>query len=235
MILNTDVAIKEKLNLYEIVANEIEKSILADSLSVGEKFPSEAQIAEKFNVSRNIIREAYKILQERGLLCIRNGDGAYVTRPDKDILIKDISRFVQMNNHGIGDFYEIRYILETAAVGIAAERITEINIRKLKDIIEQMALSSKDSERWSMLDLDFHNLIVKSTGNELLYSMYKPLAVVLKNIFAQSFSLEGAKEKGLEAHQKIYECFVRRDAVCAVECMREHLETSKFNIMQIID
>ncbi|MBS7262134.1 MAG: FadR family transcriptional regulator [Eubacteriales bacterium] len=233
MNLNEDMAIKEKPNLYEIVANRIEKSILADSSSVGEKFPSEAQIAEKFKVSRNVVREAYKILQERGLLYIRNGDGAYVTRPNKNVLIKDINRFIQMNNAGISELYQVRFILEIAAVGIAVETISEENLAKLADIIGQMeAVCLHDKELWSSLDLDFHNLIVKSTGNELLYAMYKPLAVVLKNIFAQNFLIDGAKEKGLQEHKKVYRCFVNKDAAGAVECMRQHLKASKLDILR---
>ncbi len=234
MDIGSDFTIKENTNLYIIVANKLENIILNDSDWVGEKFPSEAQIAEKFSVSRNVVREAYKILQERGLLYIRNGDGAYVTCPDKNVIIQDINRFIQMNDAGISDLYQVRYILETAAVGLAVETISQTNIDKLADIISQMESSMNDIEKWSTLDLDFHSLIVKSTNNELLYTMYKPFAVVLKNVFAQSFSVSGAKENGLIAHKNIYNCFVNTDAKGAVEHMRKHLNTSKLDIMKII-
>ena len=64
-----------KVNLYEQIADRLETWILANSFEGQKKLPSEQALADEFCVSRNVIREALKLLKERGLVDSRNGTG----------------------------------------------------------------------------------------------------------------------------------------------------------------
>ena len=75
-----------RVNLYEQIAGRLEEWILAHNFKEQEKLPSEQALAEEFNVSRNVVREALKLLKERGLVDSRNGTGSYVTKPDVENL-----------------------------------------------------------------------------------------------------------------------------------------------------
>ena len=66
----------ERVNLYESIANNLEEMILNDSSQIGQKLPSEQTMAANFGVSRNVIREALKILKERQLITLHIGEGA---------------------------------------------------------------------------------------------------------------------------------------------------------------
>ena len=115
----------KKNNLYESIADTIEAMILDDTLKVGERLPSEAAMAESFGVSRNIIREAMKILKERHLVELRNGDGARVVKPDSSSLKDVVNRMVIMGSLSLSEIYELREALEVSAAGLAAGRRTE--------------------------------------------------------------------------------------------------------------
>ena len=68
-------------NLYETVADKLEESIMSNSALVGTKLPPEQTVAENYGVSRNVVREAFKTLHERGIIEVKNGEGAYVSKP----------------------------------------------------------------------------------------------------------------------------------------------------------
>ena len=128
----------EKSNKHEIVAAALEEAILKGELKVGEKLPSENSLATQFGVSRNIIREALRDIQARGLLEVKNGAGSYIARPTSTDLGDMLNRLVALSDSAIKDYYEIRFALEVKACEIAAQRATDEDILELEKIIEKM-------------------------------------------------------------------------------------------------
>src|SRR5690349_10707602 len=106
----------ERRPLSERVASEIEESIITGTFRVGSQLPSEQRLADQFGVSRNVVREAFKVLRERGLIEIQNGSGAYVRRPDSGITSDALGRYIRLMGAetSIEALYETRRILEGA-------------------------------------------------------------------------------------------------------------------------
>ena len=223
----------KKVNLYEIIADEIEKQILSDTIQIGEKLPAEQQLADSFRVSRNVVREAFKILKERGLLKIRNGEGAYIASPKPKALSQMVNRIVSLNRGEILNMYEMRCVMETGAVKLAVTRIKENEICRLEEIVEKMKTVS-EAEAWGQLDMDFHTLIVGSTGNDLISSFYIPVLNVLREIFVLNYEVPGARRHGLDSHVKIIAAFRASDVQLAVSVMEEHVQASKKDILTIV-
>lgn len=73
-------------NLYTNIVDNIEEAIKNGELNEGTKLPSERAMAERYDVSRNVIREAYKILKEKGLVDIYSGKGAFVSKPKANVI-----------------------------------------------------------------------------------------------------------------------------------------------------
>ena len=71
----------KKTNMYETIADKLEEMILTDAISIDEKLPSEQTLATSFGVSRPVIREALMLLNARGLISQKNGEGNYVSQP----------------------------------------------------------------------------------------------------------------------------------------------------------
>lgn len=224
-----DVSVIKKSNLYESIADTIEKMILNDSLKVGEYLPSEASMAENFGVSRNIIREAMKILKERHLVELRNGESARVIRPDADSLNEVILRMVTMGSISLKEIYEMRRSLEVTAAGLAAQRATEEQIAGLYNIISDMGKNKEDRDKWINLDLLYHAELAKSTGNPLFYEFIKPLSSALEIIFDKGRRAPGALEKSIMLHTEIVRAIEAHDVSGAEAKMREHLRQSSLD------
>src|SRR5262249_45389122 len=94
--------------LPEMVAGEIETAIIEGTFAVGGQLPSEQQLANQFGVSRNVVREAFKFLKERGLIEIMNGSGAYVKHPSYTPTSDALGRYIRLlgAHESIVDLYE---------------------------------------------------------------------------------------------------------------------------------
>lgn len=221
----------KRTNLYEMIADQIEEKLMDDTSLIGERLPSEQSVADSFHVSRNIVREAFKILRERGLIDVRNGEGVFIAKPEPQMLSKIIKRIVLMDGADFKDLYELRYALETTACKLAIRRISQEQIQTLQKILNEMEQNIENQEAWAKYDLDFHKLIVKASNNELLYSFYKPILSSLREIFSTAWEFPGAKEKGRESHKRIMEAFLSRDESQAIKYLEEHLMISQENIL----
>ena len=215
-------------HLYDTVATQMEQMILNETLKIGEKLPPEKILAEKFGVSRNILREALKTLKERGLIEVKTGDGVYVAKPETDILKDMVSRLMVFSNITIKDLFEFRLTLEVTACGLAAERAAEEEIKKLEDIVEMMKIHFDDVDKWAIEELDFHYTIAKATKNPLFYSFISPISSLLINaVFTKGRNKSDAKAAGIEGHIEIIEAIKSRDRKSAENAMIKHLERSR--------
>src|SRR5436190_7356616 len=106
----------ERKRLPEQVAGEIEEAIIGGTFGVGSQLPSEQNLADQFGVSRNVVREAFKFLKERGLIEIHNGSGAYVCQPSGEATSNALGRYIRLlgAESSISALYEARRTLESA-------------------------------------------------------------------------------------------------------------------------
>jgi len=85
----------KKTNLYEQIADCLEQEIIHSETEI-EKLPSEKDLSIQFNVSKTAIREALKVLKERGLITSKNGEGSFVTKPGMSNISDSLNRIVQL-------------------------------------------------------------------------------------------------------------------------------------------
>ena len=124
-----------RVNLYEQIADHIEKQILISGSAEwkeGERLPSEQELAGQFAVSRNVIRETIKVLKERGLVDPRNGVGAVITKPDQQKLSSMIYRYVLLQEMDPEEIYDVRCLLEVYSAQLAAERVDEEGLSRMR-------------------------------------------------------------------------------------------------------
>lgn len=224
----------KRTNLYEEVADKIEYLMIDGTLQVGTKLPSEQTMADNFHVSRNVVREAYKTLRERGLILLKNGEGAYVVQPEPSMVSTVLQRMLALKSVDFNDLYELRNALEENACKLFIRNITDEKLNTLKNIYNEMKKNMDNKEVWVQLDLDFHRYIVKATDNEVFYNFYKPILAALRYIFTSAWEVPGAKEKGLHAHEMLLNAFKAGDEKAAADCMEKHLSDSLYDINYFI-
>ena len=213
-------------HLYDEVATEIEKMVLNETLKVGDKLPPEKNLAENFGVSRNILREALKTLKERGLIEVKTGDGVYIAKPSTDVFRDIVNRLIVLGDISMMDLFEFRLAIEVKACGLAAENISEEEIKKLQGIIDLMRMEIDDLEKWAEAELQFHLSIAQASRNKLFYSFISPISNLLFDLFIKGRQNPDAKIEGLEGHVSIVKSLKTKDKKIAEEAMKKHLEHS---------
>ncbi|MDD3173380.1 MAG: FadR/GntR family transcriptional regulator [Herbinix sp.] len=151
--------------LYKNVAREIETKI--KDKEVGTKLPSERELAVTYGVSRNVLREALKLLSEKGLLKIMPGKGIYVAADDKQKFTNRLEDYLLRNDSSLLDFVEVRQTLELAVFQKAVDRATQEDIKVLENIYQEMENSRNNISKFNKLDMQFHIQLANCSKNTI--------------------------------------------------------------------
>ena len=199
-VLNLGEALNKK-PLYEQIADSIEEAIIYNSEQAS-KLPSEMALAGQFGVSRTIIREALKLLQARGLVEIRVGGGAYITKPESKDISELLLRIVQMDHE----------------------------ISGLEAQVDMMEESMSDLQKRIDMDCEFHCLIARYSGNRMLSLLVESMTGVLRKFIITGIRSKGGNADGIYHHREIIKALRTRDAEAAAEALTIHLDRSWANV-----
>jgi GntR family transcriptional repressor for pyruvate dehydrogenase complex len=216
--------------LPEQVASQIEEMILNESRVPDDKLPSERELSARMGVSRNVVREATRVLLSRGLVEIRPGNGTYIRALSSSDASKPIGRLLRLRSgNTFGRLHEVRGTLEVEIAGLAAERATPEDIQRLEQALEGQQLNSDDPEKFTRFDLEFHSALAAATHNELYSLLLEPITDLLLEfrLAAYEFDKHHAVEGGLNHHQLLLDTVRAGDAEEARQVMRDHLNQTK--------
>lgn len=205
--------------LYQKVADRIVNMIESGSYPPGTRLPGERELAERFEVSRVVIREAEISLEAIGRVEIKVGSGVYVREPEAGLgqTLPNISAF---------ELTQTRLLFESESAALAATLITDEQITELEDTIARMGRASHDSPDGDEADRDFHMLIAKATGNaanvfimENLWKMRTEVEDVRKVYSA--VCVEDSQHR-VDEHSEILNGLRSREPELARKAMRQH-------------
>lgn len=157
------------------LAATIESAIVSKGWPVGEILGSEAELIERYGVSRSVLREAIRILESRWVARMRPGPGGglVVTAPDPGA-VKDTTRlYLDFQGVRASHLYQVWTALELAAVAELAESIDEAGVDRLRRLIaDEAEMLDRDPqaaiELWMSQNLNLHSEIARQTGNPAL-------------------------------------------------------------------
>jgi len=226
-------AIDYKINrthLYEQIAQILENAIIKPDSGMAEKLPSEQALADKFGVSRTVVREALKLLKERGLIELRNGEGSYITKPGSDTVSNAIQRIIHTDGISIDDVYNMRIILEVASCRLAALNASQEDLEKVQLILSEMESRKLDLPVRIGLDADFHIAIAHASRNRLLGMFVETMTALLTDVIGRGIQVPGGNEDGLMRHRSVLEAIRTGDPDTAENAIRDHLDVSRRNV-----
>src|SRR4051812_24661291 len=143
--------------LSEQVVAELERTIMEEFPEPGTRLPKEAELADRFRVSRIVIREAMKILEDRGVVEVRAGRGTITMAPTPERvktallrLFRDqpIPTLAEMEH-----MLELREVLEETVAGLAAVRATEADLQRISTAVAEMGATGSSTEETIEADL----------------------------------------------------------------------------------
>jgi DNA-binding FadR family transcriptional regulator len=226
--LETDLVLARE-SFPELIANKLEEMIIDGTFKVEQKLPSEQSLAGDFGVSRPVIREAMKILKERGLIIQKNGEGTFICEPDSGLVTDTINRIIHLRKIDVSDIYSVRINLETMAAAQAAVKATEQEFDELQSINDHMRENKNDVEKRAQDDVLFHRKIAQLSGNPLLEIFVESMAALLVRVVKYTLDNKVGNEEGIDYHDRIVRVLRTRDAEKAKKVVRLHLESSQQN------
>lgn len=155
--------------LVEQTAEQLQELIRAGTWPVGERIPSEPQLASQLGVGRSTVREAVRALAHIGLLSVRAGDGTRVRQRDEVTAVLERRLGIE---DGV-DILEVRAILEGGAARLAARRRTPADLDRLRACLagRERAWEAEDVTTWVSADLEFHLAVVEAAHNPVLSTL----------------------------------------------------------------
>ena len=224
--------------VFEQVANQIEKRILSGELRSGDRLPTERDLAEQFHASRTAVREAMKILAQKGLVEMRPGRGTIVIDGAPEAMQHSIGLVMKLKLGEVGgsdNLVEVREILETEIAALAAARATEKEIAAMQEAVRVMDECLNDANAFIAADNQFHQALAKATQNTLILILVDSIVNPLSEQRKQIFDVQGGPERGQFHHKRILESIMRRDPVGARAAMRAHLRQVREDVRAFTD
>lgn len=205
--------------LYERVAAEVRSSLASGQYRLGDRIPSERDLAQQYKVSRPTIREAIFALEADGLVEVRTNSGVYVVGLDPtDTLSAE---------GGVGGFevLEARRLIESQVAALAATLIDETTIARLRTLVRKMERSNLMAAE--VADREFHIEIARATGNSALEMTVATLWDARSRSPQYSLLTEKVRSAGVapreSEHSRIVDAFAANDPSAARDAMWDHL------------
>jgi DNA-binding FadR family transcriptional regulator len=205
----------QRLSAAEAVFNALRTEIESGQLKVGAKLSSEAALAQRYGVSRSVVREALRSCTALGLTVTKTGKGTFV-------VANQVAKDLVLGAYSARDLTEARPHIEVPAAGLAAQRRTAGELEELREFVAAM-IAEDDPEAWVSLDSSFHAAIARASGNKVFESVVADIRDALAH---QSETLNMMADRQLASdreHQRILQAIETGDAAAARAAMADHL------------
>ncbi|MGN8158889.1 FCD domain-containing protein [Salinisphaera sp. SWV1] len=236
---------------YQLIGQCVAAEIDRGDFVAGQRLPTEREYAEKFGVSRTVVREAFIMLELSGRIEVRRGSGIYVCDGAAAAGISASGTPVRCygENADIGPFelLSARQVIESAVASMAAQLITKPDIKRLQSLLdsERRALDDPKSDQPTHAEADdadraFHLGIAQATQNTLLHETVVGLwdqrhrSPMWQRLHAHILDFS-YRDKWLSDHEHILAQLRKRAAEPARDAMWQHLEHVKTTLFEHSD
>lgn len=201
-------------------------------IPIGAKIETESELAQRFNVSRNTIREAVKILVSKGILDVRRGSGTFVISSST---IEDdplrLSRYEDKFQLAV-ELFDVRIMLEPEIAASAAKNATDGEIAEMFRLCNEIELLHRSGKDTLKKDIELHTLIAKGGKNRVVEELIPLIASAVYT--SMNVTNRQLVEQGIEAHKNIVDAIARRDQNGAKCAMIEHFTCNRRMILDIL-
>lgn len=210
----------------QAIQERIKDWILELGLRSGDPMPTESELHEHLNVSRNSTREALKALQALGIVEIRHGFGMYVgdcsLEPFTDALIFRGRKSIRGDRRELREIVDLRQALEAGLINLLVDTIDEDALARLRARLEQLEAHAGQGELGDAADRAFHDELYAPLGNQLMSQLLRVFWDVYHDL---SHELPSVTENGsgiVAEHREIYDAVAARDAPRAMAAVHKH-------------
>lgn len=214
-------------SLTDRIVSQVEALIGDESLKPGDRLPSERELAVLLNVSRPSVREAVRMLEARGRLAVRHGQGVFVLQRPTE---RELRRALRDTDVTMNEIFAMREVLEVPAGCWAAERITAAQLADLRATLDHMSnlIDAPATPIDALADLDatFHLGVAAAAGNRFLAQTSGVLTELLLSGMETTLRIPGRPEQSRRDHEAIYAALAAHDPPAVRRAVRAHIRAA---------
>ncbi len=216
----TAIGFLRSTSLTSLVQEEILRMILSGELDAGAQV-KEYAISDRLGVGRSSVREAFRALEEAGLVRLEKNRGVFVR---------------EISDEEAEEMYSVRAGLDELAGRLLAPRITTAEVDELRRLVEELEvrLAPEDFATYFPLNLRFHDRIVEMTGNRKLLGMYRRLINEMHLLRRRGLLKGGGLLVSNDEHRLIVDALASRDPAAAADAMRDHVRSGRDRMLAAV-
>ncbi|GGO97797.1 GntR family transcriptional regulator [Wenjunlia tyrosinilytica] len=216
-----------RVSAMEAVLAHLRDAIERGDFAVGDKLPSEAELGQRFSVSRPVVREALRALQALGLTVSKAGKGTYV-------VAEGPVENPTFGTYSARDLFEVRRHVEIPVAQYAADRRSQEDLDVLAHLLERMERET-DTTVWVALDTLFHVTVAQASGNPVFGKIIEEIRDALAHQSAFLNQLGGRRRTHSDReHRAIVEAIAAGTGPRAAQAMAAHLESVEAALHTIV-
>ena len=217
----------------DVITSQIKSLILSNDIKVGEKLPSERELGELLKVSRVVVRESLRSLEQTGLIEIKLGSagGAFVIDKIHKPLSNSISDLFVEGKLTINHFVEARQAIEQLSISLALKNLNDKDIQRFQNINQKLINEIEDRGKIGENNMAFHVAIAEISGNPLIKMIVQSLIELLNtrvvDLRPKKWRTRAFIEDVHRRHNEIIEAMRERNVDLCKKLMREDTEFTK--------
>ena len=214
---------------YQYIVEQVEQRILSGELKFGDKLPPEREMGEIYNISRNSVREALRVLEVIGLVESRHGEGNFITNKIDACVINALSAMFVLNKGKITELLQMRRAVELGSIRNIIERGRREDVESLRKIIDKYQ-EGFEVKTYLTIDEQFHRAIVELSDNTLYKIMFNMLSALIipdmRKVVGMSLESDSGALLSTE-HRALLKAIEQGDLKLADTILTQHLLLDK--------
>lgn len=200
----------------------LELEVLSGRTPAGSRLPSERELANRFGVSRPLIREVLRNLQARGLIVVTPGRGTFVRDFRWEDAVRPLDTIYRRQHPTPRDLVQARMMLERETARLAAENADDQDLAAMAAALTRFD-QSHDIVSQARADIDFHAAVAQASRNPVIETMFGSITPLAFELMLRSLGDPTVSREGVPYHREILEAIRSGDAEKAQEAMNGHL------------
>ena len=218
-----------KNRAYEKVVRFVKDGISKGEIKVGDKLPTERELSEKLELSRNSVREALRTMDNTGLIACRQGSGNYLTGDMQPVIEESIYLMSILKQIKDKDVCHMRRGLDILAMKLAVENYTEDKKDKIDELMEKFYDNNSNNtqcDEAAFLDKEVHMLISEYSENNLLQLVNDSLSSLMEQFIFKSrrVVIQNDGDVLTEYHKQMLKCLMNKDVEGGIEAINKHYD-----------
>lgn len=227
----------KRVPVVHSIIEEIKRSLIEGGLKLGDKLPAEMDLAERFGVSRNVVREAIKMLVAMGIVEIKRGDGTYIKRNISSNILDPLILNLVLSKGNPQKLLELREMVELGTLYSVIKNVQTEDIVKMEEANRVLEVESEKEQPDAKViverDLNFHHALVDASHNELIQEIAKAILEMFFPLVRESLARMGVKQ-AIKDHKKIIEAIRERNWKKANDRLLAGFEREKKDLKGIV-